>query len=62
MLKHFGCMVHAFKQQLFSIMVMVRPKKESISDGVSRKLSTGEENKHKKINILTSGCKYCVKL
>jgi hypothetical protein len=54
--------VHAFKQQLFSIMVMVRPKKESISDGVSRKLSTGEENKHKKINILTSGCKYCVKL
>jgi hypothetical protein len=31
-------------------MAMVRHKKESISNGVSRESSTSEENKHKKTN------------
>jgi len=33
-----------------------------INDGVSRESSTSEENKHKRINVLESGCKCCVKL
>jgi hypothetical protein len=43
-------MVHTFKQRLFTTMAMVRHKKESISNGVSRESSTSEENKHKKTN------------
>jgi hypothetical protein len=48
MLKHVGCMVHAFKQRLFTTMAMVRHKKESINDGVSQELAIGEKNKHKR--------------
>jgi hypothetical protein len=61
MLKHVGCMVHAFKQWLFTTMAMVRHKKKSINDGVSQELAIGEKNKHKRTNVLVSGCKCCVK-
>jgi hypothetical protein len=62
MLKHVGCMVHAFKQQLFTTMAMVCHKKELINDGVSWESSSSEENKQKRTNILANGCKCCVKL